>query len=172
MKRLFVVVSIKKIVIVLCAKKQLRYSVRILITKGVFVVNFRKNSSAKGVCGTSLLGRRGVEKVKRDRWRSKIPNFYLSAHILQTLEPRIIKCSAFVLLMNAHQLICNFCHLNKIYFKISRLLFHWLASNHEGLKQICNLFIFNFGLLILSYRTLSRSDFRYGHQAAILENQQ
>jgi hypothetical protein len=28
------------------------------------VVNFRKNSSATGVCGTSLLGRRGGEKVK------------------------------------------------------------------------------------------------------------
>jgi hypothetical protein len=35
--------------------------------KGVFVVNFRKNSSAAGVVGTSLLGRRGGEKVKAIR---------------------------------------------------------------------------------------------------------
>jgi hypothetical protein len=49
---------------VLCAKKHMRYSVRILLTKGVFVVNFRKNSLAAGVCGTPLLDRRGVEKVK------------------------------------------------------------------------------------------------------------
>jgi hypothetical protein len=37
----------------------MHYSVRIFLTKGVFVVNF-----CTGVCGTSLLGRRGGEKVK------------------------------------------------------------------------------------------------------------
>jgi hypothetical protein len=64
MKCLFVVISIKKIVIVLYAKKQMHYSVRIFLMKEVFVVNFCKNSSAAGVCRTSLLGRRGGEKVK------------------------------------------------------------------------------------------------------------
>jgi hypothetical protein len=42
----------------------MHYSVLIFLTKGVFVVNFPKNSSAVGVCGTSLLGRWGGEKVK------------------------------------------------------------------------------------------------------------
>jgi hypothetical protein len=66
MKRLFVVISIKKIVISVVCKKHMHYSVRILLTKGLFVVNFRKNSLAAGVCGTSLLGRKGgeIEKVK------------------------------------------------------------------------------------------------------------
>jgi hypothetical protein len=63
MKRLFIVISIKKIVIVLVCKKHMHYSVWIFLTKGDFVVDFRKNSAA-GVCGTSLLGRRGGEKVK------------------------------------------------------------------------------------------------------------
>jgi hypothetical protein len=44
-------------------KKHMHYSVWIFLTKGVFVVNFCKNSSATGVCGTSLLGRRGGENV-------------------------------------------------------------------------------------------------------------
>jgi hypothetical protein len=63
MKRLFVVISIKKIVIVLCVKKHMHYSVWIFLTKGVFVVNFRKNSSAAGVCGTDVTpGQKGAVK--------------------------------------------------------------------------------------------------------------
>jgi hypothetical protein len=46
---------------VVCKKHYMHYSVQIFLTKGVFVLNFRKYSSAAGM---SLLGRRGGEKVK------------------------------------------------------------------------------------------------------------
>jgi hypothetical protein len=63
---------------------------------------------------------------------SQFDLFLTLAHISQTLEPRIIKCSAFVLLMNAHHLICNFCHL--MLFE-KNLIFKFPAFFFIGLPQ-------------------------------------
>jgi hypothetical protein len=58
MKRLFVVISIKKIVIVFVCKKHMHYSVQI------FCGEFSQIFLGSGVTEMSVLGRRSGEKVK------------------------------------------------------------------------------------------------------------